>query len=561
MPYSKTNWIPRTTPLSAENLNKMEEGIRQATEKIEEFDANKETLKKLSEQNGKLNYEGQPIETNIPNKDILEDLSDDQGKLKYKGQDISGGLDEEVVDTKFEDFAEDLADAIEDASLEPGEVPPVSRDLKVGDTVGNNAFEISDSDGNVVLAVTEEGHIKTREFDSENIIIPEVPQQNPVVVVGNPIGSATTQLTKLKIDNIIYSIPEGGSTGSSPSVNRGSFQGKKLMVSGDSITERNFRADILWHDYLKEWMGLAEVKNDGLSGSGLVKNNGLVYRLEQWNNKYNVQNMDIILYMGNMNDGTSGPTGSPDWVGQRTDPFENITQASASLYASLNYVCNQLITKYPNKPIGWIISNPRSQIASVDKGEDKSKQCWGTYDNSGKRCWFDEWVDIIKEVCGKYNIPVLDLYHESNVLRPWNSDNNREYFSCSASPNGDGIHPNTKGQKVMASIIYEWMFKYMLPNMDNTTPPETIPVTGITLSGDNTVLVGESITINASVMPVDATDKTVTWQTSSECITLIPGLEDFGQTCIVTAVSVGTAVLEATTRDGTYIDTITITIN
>ena len=62
MPYFKTTWIPRVTPLSAENLNKMEEGIRQATEKVEEFDDNKETLKKLSEQDGILMFNGNPIE-------------------------------------------------------------------------------------------------------------------------------------------------------------------------------------------------------------------------------------------------------------------------------------------------------------------------------------------------------------------------------------------------------------------------------------------------------------------------------------------------------------------
>lgn len=345
--------------------------------------------------------------------------------------------------------------------------------------------------------------------------------------------------------------------GGGSSLVRGTFRNKKLLVSGDSITEKNSRAALNWHDYLKEWMGLADVKNDGKSGTGLVKGfssfKGLIYRLEDWDTNYDAQNCDMILYMGNMNDGTSGSTGQASWKGQRTDSYATLADAAESLYAALNYTITQIITKYPNKPFGWIISTPRSQVGTQGA-------CWGTYNDSGNRMWFDEWVDIIKEVCHKYNVPVLDLYHESNVLRPWNSTNNATYFSCASSPSGDGIHPNTDGQKVMASIIYEWMYKYMLPLMDNVTPEPDVPVTGVSISGESTISTGGTTTLMANITPSDATNKNVTWSTNSPNVTLTPDIETLGLTCTVTGVNAGSATITVTTQDGNYTDTHSVTV-
>ena len=87
---------------------------------------------------------------------------------------------------------------------------------------------------------------------------------------------------------------------------------------------------------------------------------------------------------------------------------EDNTQVSKKLLRYIN--------TYPNIPIGWIISQPRSQVGSQGK-------CWGV------DSWFEKWTVAIKEVCGHYSIPVLDLYHESN-LRPWIDAHNKMYFSC-----------------------------------------------------------------------------------------------------------------------------------
>jgi len=80
-----------------------------------------------------------------------------------------------------------------------------------------------------------------------------------------------------------------------------------------------------------------------------------------------------------------------------------------------------------------------------------------------------------------------------------------------------------------------------------------IPVTGITLNQSTaTLLVGATMTLDASVEPAEAPNKTVTWSTSDDQIaTVSPAGE-------ITAVAPGTATIIATTDDGKFTATCTV---
>ena len=72
------------------------------------------------------------------------------------------------------------------------------------------------------------------------------------------------------------------------------------------------------------------------------------------------------------------------------------------------------------------------------------------------------------------------------------------------------------------------------------------PATGITLSiGSASVLVGGSLQLTATVLPENATNKTVTWLSSDSTVASV------NSEGTVTALSVGTATITATTADGT----------
>lgn len=234
------------------------------------------------------------------------------------------------------------------------------------------------------------------------------------------------------------------------------FRGKIVIATGDSITENNTRNNYKsWCMYLPEKLGVT-VYNDGKSGTGLVKNmqsyHSLLYRVEnQWDTNYAGITPDIILFMGNMNDGTGtgessglNDLGISGWksggaldVGTETDDIN-----TQSVYGCAKRLLEDLITKYPSAQIGWILSTPRASSAPT---------YWPDKPNEYGHGWFEDYITAIKYQCEQYNVPVLDLYHESG-FRPTNTTNMNTYMD-------DGsVHPNTAGvKKYMVEPIVKWI--------------------------------------------------------------------------------------------------------
>lgn len=82
----------------------------------------------------------------------------------------------------------------------------------------------------------------------------------------------------------------------------------------------------------------------------------------------------------------------------------------------------------------------------------------------------------------------------------------------------------------------------------------SISVTGITIDETLTVYENGTGIINATVTPSDATNKTIIWSSDNESVATVDS------TGVVTAVSIGTATITATTQDGNYTDTCVVTI-
>ncbi|GAA4113386.1 hypothetical protein GCM10022393_12340 [Aquimarina addita] len=88
-----------------------------------------------------------------------------------------------------------------------------------------------------------------------------------------------------------------------------------------------------------------------------------------------------------------------------------------------------------------------------------------------------------------------------------------------------------------------------------TSVPSTITVTGITLAPETADLViGDTIQVIATVNPTDATDQTITWTSDNESIVTVDA------TGLVTAIANGEVTITATTNDGGFTGTTTITI-
>ncbi len=87
------------------------------------------------------------------------------------------------------------------------------------------------------------------------------------------------------------------------------------------------------------------------------------------------------------------------------------------------------------------------------------------------------------------------------------------------------------------------------------TDSSPIPVTGITLNETSaTLIIGSTLTLEATITPTNATNKNISWSSNNENIaTVSDGL--------VTSKAIGTAIITVTTDDGGFTATCTITVS
>ena len=235
------------------------------------------------------------------------------------------------------------------------------------------------------------------------------------------------------------------------------FRGKSVICLGDSITENNsHNNNKSWCEYLKDVFGMY-VYNNGKSGTGLIKGyqsyRSICNRVDLGVNDYPTITPDMVLIMANGNDATGGAyydyNGNSVTVtneyGAHSLPVGTTadTASTISVYGATRHLLEALITKYPTAQIGFITSTPRLQDLTSYWGAEKAN----FYGHGA----FHDYVEAIKWVCDEYNVPCLDLYHNT-VLRPWNTTNASTFYADSQ------IHPNTLGTiEGMLRPIVRWI--------------------------------------------------------------------------------------------------------
>lgn len=141
-------------------------------------------------------------------------------------------------------------------------------------------------------------------------------------------------------------------------------------------------------------------------------------------------NADLITVMGSTNDG-SVKLGTWD----STD--------TSTTYGALNVLIKGLITKYPNKKIAFFtpiqsatayttnVANPGAELDKKTATDTTSLQLK---------------AEAIKRKCKQYGIPCLDLFNTSGI-------NGVEGRKDVVFRPGDTLHPSVEGNKVMATVI------------------------------------------------------------------------------------------------------------
>lgn len=206
----------------------------------------------------------------------------------------------------------------------------------------------------------------------------------------------------------------------------------RISVIGDSITEKNYRANTNWVNLFSS-VG-AIMQNLGQSGTGFAETyqNGTNYatRINR------IDNPDLIGVSTSFNDMRTIATlglGTPD-------------STDTTLMGYVNNFFTALLEKFPTTPIICYTTNP-----------------WRSY-HYGANTNSDNYIDYIEQICKRHGIPFLNLYKDGCSLRPWMEANNQYYFDSDGTREADGVHPNSKG--------HELLFRHYLPFfMDNVRSP------------------------------------------------------------------------------------------
>lgn len=212
--------------------------------------------------------------------------------------------------------------------------------------------------------------------------------------------------------------------------NKNIYSGKTWVLFGDSLTEKNYRADMSYYDYIKNELGVNFV-NYGVSGSGYKKSAYFALKIQQMD----VDSFDFATIFGSFND--VNPS-SGFVLGSATDTTMD------TLGGAMNFALDKFFEKNPSKKIGLITPTPWKEYY---KGS--------LVDSS----LMENYVNMIIEVGKRRGVPVLDLYHNSG-LRPWDDN----VLSALYNENGiqdDGVHPNSEGHKFIHGLIREFIKNLM----------------------------------------------------------------------------------------------------
>lgn len=229
------------------------------------------------------------------------------------------------------------------------------------------------------------------------------------------------------------------------------WSGASSVFVGDSITY-GASTTKTYHAYLKETMQLGTVTPKGISGSCYSAKSDYGASNTPLINRYQdiPQNQDlIVIFMGTNDYGHETPLGAPE------------DSSDVSFYGALNAILPAVKAAHPNSQL--VVMTPLHRYGF---GTSRITGEAFTYDNlpNGVNAKLSDYIDAIKTVCQKNDIPVIDLF-TLFPLNPTDEQVRNEYMP-------DGLHPNAKGHEILADIIAEELKK--IPRKENNTEtPET----------------------------------------------------------------------------------------
>ncbi len=207
------------------------------------------------------------------------------------------------------------------------------------------------------------------------------------------------------------------------------LKGKKINFLGDSITE-GCGTDHRFDEMIAEQTG-AICRNYGIGGTRIADNgyespNPLFDRYFASRIPEMDPDADVIVVFGGTND-----------FGHGDAPFGTMADRTvATFYGGMHQTIIDLKNKYPRAEIVFL--TPLHRLNEDEPRGDGIKP-------EGSYAPLKLYIDIIREVCEYYSIPVLDLWKDSGI-QPKIPVIQELYMP-------DGLHPNSAGHEIIASRL------------------------------------------------------------------------------------------------------------
>ena len=211
-----------------------------------------------------------------------------------------------------------------------------------------------------------------------------------------------------------------------------------VVFVGDSITYGSGTTKT-YHAYLREMIGFRSVMAMGVAGSCISQRSDYGAANSPLVNRYqNIPDADlIVIFMGTNDYGHETPLGTPS---DTTD---------GSFYGALDTVISGIRQAHPNSQLVAV-----TPLHRYGFGTSKITGKAFTYDHlpNGRGHTLGDYVSAIRTVCGRYAVPVIDLYSISG-LDPSDPAHKSAYMP-------DGLHPNAAGHEKVAEIIKRHLERY-----------------------------------------------------------------------------------------------------
>ena len=213
------------------------------------------------------------------------------------------------------------------------------------------------------------------------------------------------------------------------------------VVVGDSLTEKNYTAQVSYYDYVAEDLGCVVV-NYGAGNTGYMWP-GYAEPFYERVAQMDLSGVDVVTIFGSFND-----------LGKGYELGSALDDGTGTVGGCMNLTIEGILAANPSVKLGivtptrWLDGYAFDADGYFFGGTTSREEC-------------DEYVALLKEVAARHSLPVLDLYQDFS-LDLEDEDALYRYFTEDGISDESLIHFNSEGHRLLYPLWRGFMFRLMV---------------------------------------------------------------------------------------------------